>query len=136
MPSGKCSTSGRPRSSATSISPDRSTRRLRPTGISGARSSPGRGRNAPMTSAGSSADALSGPVGVCVDRPLLSLDRPFTYELPAELGAGVGSLVQVPFHGRATRGWILGPIEDLPTRMLAIKKVVSPVRFFDDGRLE
>ena len=89
-----------------------------------------------MTSADSSADALSGPVGVCVDRPLLSLDRPFTYDLPAELEAGVGSLVQVPFHGRATRGWVLGPTEDLPARMLEIKKVVSPVRFFDDRRLE
>jgi primosomal protein N' (replication factor Y) len=89
-----------------------------------------------MTSAGSSAEGLSGPVGVCVDRPLLSLDRPFTYDLPAELGAGVGSLVQVPFHGRATRGWVLGPIEDLPKRMLAVKKVVSPVRFFDERQLE
>ena len=88
-----------------------------------------------MTSVASSADGLSGPVGVCVDRPLLSLDRPFTYDLPAELGAGVGSLVQVPFHGRATRGWVLGPIEDLPERMLEIKKVVSPVRFFDERRL-
>jgi primosomal protein N' (replication factor Y) len=89
-----------------------------------------------MTSAGSSADALSGPVGVCVDRPLLSLDRPFTYDLPAGLDAGIGSLVQVPFHGRATRGWVLGPTEDLPKRMLEVHKVVSPVRFFDDRRLE
>ena len=88
-----------------------------------------------MTSAGSSADGLSGPVGVCVDRPLLSLDRPFTYHLPAELDAGVGSLVQLPFHGRASRGWVLGPTDDLPKRMLAVKKVVSPVRFFDERRL-
>ncbi|HWL91761.1 MAG TPA: hypothetical protein VNP90_10405, partial [Actinomycetota bacterium] len=88
-----------------------------------------------MTSADSSADGISGPVGVCVDRPLLSLDRSFTYDLPADLDAGVGSLVQVPFHGRATRGWILGPTEDLPKRMLAVKKVVSPVRFFDERQL-
>ncbi len=88
-----------------------------------------------MTSAASSAERLSGPVGVCVDRPLLSLDRPFTYELSAELEAGVGSLVQVPFHGRASRGWVLGPTSDVPARMLAIKKVVSPVRSFDEGRL-
>ena len=88
-----------------------------------------------MTSAGSSADGLSGPVGVCVDRPLLSLDRPFTYDLPEELGARVGTLVQVPFHGRATRGWVLGPIDDLPKRMLVVKKVVSPVSFFDERRL-
>jgi primosomal protein N' (replication factor Y) len=88
-----------------------------------------------MTSAGSSADGLSGPVGVCIDRPLLSLDRPFTYDLPADLDAGVGSLVQVPFHGRPTRGWVLGPTEDIPERMLSVKEVVSPVRFFDDRRL-
>jgi primosomal protein N' (replication factor Y) (superfamily II helicase) len=43
----------------------------------------------------------------------------------------VGSLVQVPFHGKATRGWVLGPTDDVPDRMLAVKKVVSPVRFFD-----
>jgi primosomal protein N' (replication factor Y) len=88
-----------------------------------------------MTSADSSAEPLSGPVGVCVDRPLLSLDRPFTYDLPAELKAGVGSLVQVPFHGRTSRGWVLGPTDDLPDRMLAVKKLVSPVPSFDDRRL-
>ena len=88
-----------------------------------------------MTSAGSSAETLTGPVDVCVDRPLLSLDRPFTYELPAELEAGVGSLVQVPFHGRATRGWILGPAAEAPARMLPVRKVVSPVRSFDDRGL-
>ena len=79
---------------------------------------------------------LSGPVAVCVDRPVLSLDRPFTYELAAELEAGVGSLIQVPFHGRLVRGWVLGPTENLPRRMLAVKKLVSPVRFFDDRMLE
>ena len=55
------------------------------------------------------APALDGPVAVCIDRPLLSLDRPFTYMLPQEFEAGVGSLVQVPFHGRSIRGWVLGP---------------------------
>ena len=88
-----------------------------------------------MISAASSAEPLSGPVGVCVDRPLLSLDRSFTYELRAELDAGVGSLVRVPFHGRSGRGWVLGPTDDVPARMLAIEKVVSPVRSFDDRRL-
>jgi primosomal protein N' (replication factor Y) len=88
-----------------------------------------------MSSAGSSAEILAGPVDVCVDRPLLSLDRPFTYDLPAELGAGVGSLVKVPFHGRATRGWVLGPSGDVPARMLGVSDVVSPVRFFDETRL-
>ena len=88
-----------------------------------------------MTSADSSAEGLSGPVGVCVDRPLLSLDRPFTYDLPSAFGAQVGSLVQVPFHGRATRGWVLGPTHDVPGRMLGVSKVVSPVAYFDEGRL-
>jgi primosomal protein N' (replication factor Y) len=79
---------------------------------------------------------LEGPVGVCIDRPVLSLDRPFTYLLPPELDAGIGSLVQVPFHGRLIRGWVLGPSETFGTRMLSVKKVVSPVRFFDEGMLE
>ena len=77
---------------------------------------------------------LSGPVSVCVDRPVLSLDRPFTYDLSPELCAGMGSLVQVAFHGRAVRGWVLGPTDDVPARMLGVKKAVSPERWFDaDG---
>ena len=101
-----------------------------------------------MTSAGSSAEVasrlgpeassprvLSGPVDVCIDRPLLSLDRPFTYDLPAELGAGVGSLVQVPFHGRNTRGWVLGPSNEMPANLLDVRKLVSPARAFDDRGL-
>ena len=79
---------------------------------------------------------LEGPVAVCVDRPILSLDRPFTYLLPGELDAGVGSLVQVPFHGRLIRGWVLEPAEVFGTRTLNVKKVVSPVRFFDEPMLE
>jgi primosomal protein N' (replication factor Y) (superfamily II helicase) len=90
-----------------------------------------------MTSAAPSPSRaiLSGPVDVCVDRPVLSLDRPFTYDLPPELEAGVGSLVQVPFHGRAVRAWVLGPAADVPSRVLGVTKVVSPVRFFDEGIL-
>ncbi len=79
---------------------------------------------------------LEGPVAVCIDRPILSLDRPFTYLLPGELDAGVGSLVQVPFHGRLVRGWVLESAEMFGTRTLNVKKVVSPVRFFDGPMLE
>jgi primosomal protein N' (replication factor Y) len=67
---------------------------------------------------------------------VLSLDRPFTYELDEGLAAGIGSLVQVPFHGRLVRGWVLGPTEDVLDRMLPVKKAVSPVRFFDPPMLE
>jgi primosomal protein N' (replication factor Y) len=83
----------------------------------------------------SNPETLSGPVAVCVDRPVLSLDRPFTYDLSEDLGAGVGSLVQVPFHGKAIRGWVLGSTEDVPARMLRVRKLVSPVRFFDEPML-
>jgi primosomal protein N' (replication factor Y) len=79
---------------------------------------------------------LSGPVSVCLDRPVLSLDRSFTYELAADLGAGVGSLVKVAFHGRSVRGWVLGPTDDLPRRMLPITKLVSPERCFDELGLD
>jgi primosomal protein N' (replication factor Y) (superfamily II helicase) len=71
-----------------------------------------------------------------VDRPILSLDRPFTYELSEELSAGVGSLVQVPFHGKLVRGWVLGPAAEVPARMVPVKRLASPVRFFDDAMLE
>jgi primosomal protein N' (replication factor Y) len=81
-------------------------------------------------------DVLSGPVAVCVDRPLLSLDRPFTYNLAEDLGAGVGSLVQVPFHGKRVRGWILGPTDDVPARVADVRACISPVRFFDVRMLE
>ena len=79
---------------------------------------------------------LSGPVSICIDRPILSLDRPFTYDLPEDLEAGVGSLVQVRFHGKLTRGWVLGPTDDIPPRMLKVHKLVSAVRFFDEPGLE
>jgi len=72
---------------------------------------------------------------VCVNRPLLSVDREFTYSLEGSFGAGVGTLVQVPFHGKLTRGWVLGPTDDIPPRMLAVKKAVSPIRFFDERML-
>ncbi len=78
---------------------------------------------------------LSGPVTVCIDRPLLALDRPFTYDLPEELGAGLGSVVQVSFHGRATRAWVLGATDDVPERMLRVRKLVSAVRSFDERSL-
>jgi primosomal protein N' (replication factor Y) len=102
-------------------------------------SSAARSRNATAAVPGSTAvseqEHLSGPVSVCIDRPLLALDRPFTYELPEELGAGVGSLVQVPFHGRQIRAWVLGPTEDVPERMLGVRKLVSPIRSFDERSL-
>lgn len=48
----------------------------------------------------------------------------------------MGSLIQVPFHGRAVRGWVLGTTDDIPRQMLPVRKVVSPVRFFDPQMLE
>ncbi|MGA9162108.1 MAG: hypothetical protein WB297_14750 [Actinomycetota bacterium] len=78
---------------------------------------------------------LRGPVSVCIDRPLLALDRPFTYDLPEELGAGIGSPVQVPFHGRLTRAWVLGATDDVPERMLRVRRVVSTAHAFDERSL-
>ena len=66
----------------------------------------------------------------------MSLDRPFTYALPAELRAGIGSYVRFRFHGKLTRGWVLGPTEDVPARVLPVMRTVSPVRFFDASMLE
>src|SRR5581483_10309452 len=142
---GRRSTSARRRSSGRSTFSGRSTRTRPPTATSAARSSPGRRPTAPTSSAARSSSltgpapagpTLSGPVDVCVDRPVLSLDRPFTYDLPEELGAGVGSLVRVPFHGGLVRGWVLGPAERVPPRTLKVRRAVTPVRFFDEPTLE
>ena len=48
----------------------------------------------------------------------------------------MGSLVHVPFHGRASRGWIVGETDDVPARVLPVRGVLSPVRFFDASSLE
>ena len=67
---------------------------------------------------------------------MLALDRAFTYDLSAELGGGLGSLVQVPFHGRSVRGWVLGPTDDVPSRILPVRALVSSTRWFDAPGLE
>jgi primosomal protein N' (replication factor Y) len=73
---------------------------------------------------------------VCVAVPRLSLDRPFTYVLSEEEGAGTGSLVSVPFHGRTVKGWVLGPASEVPQgRLLGVRKVRSAVRFFNQETL-
>ena len=53
-----------------------------------------------------------------------------------DLAAGLGSLVRVRFNGKLVRGWVLGPTDDVPTRMLGVHDAVSQVRFFDKWRLE
>jgi primosomal protein N' (replication factor Y) len=69
--------------------------------------------------------------------PRLAVDRPFTYLLSEDAGAGTGSLVAVPFHGRTISGWVLGPASEVPAgRLLPIRKVRSSVRFFDPPMLE
>lgn len=68
--------------------------------------------------------------------PRLAVDRPFTYLLTEGYEAGTGSLVSVPFHGRTVKGWVLGPAGEVPQgRLLPIRKVHSPVRFFDEKML-
>jgi primosomal protein N' (replication factor Y) (superfamily II helicase) len=66
---------------------------------------------------------------------VLALDRPFTYAVPPGMELGVGSLVQVRFHGRRVRAWVLGPATDPPDRVAEVEAPVSPVRFFDPGML-
>lgn len=73
------------------------------------------------------------PVAVAVDVPRLELDRPFTYLAPD--GVGTGFLVSVPFHGRTVRGWVLGPTDDVPVRVLAVRRVLSRVPLFRDTDL-
>jgi primosomal protein N' (replication factor Y) (superfamily II helicase) len=72
------------------------------------------------------------PVAVAVSIPRLELDRPFTYLLPEEHYPGTGLLVSVPFHGRTVKGYVLGPTEEVPGRVLPVRRVLSRVPLFDD----
>jgi primosomal protein N' (replication factor Y) (superfamily II helicase) len=74
-------------------------------------------------------------VTVAVDLPRLELDRPFTYLVPEGEDAGVGTLVSVPFHGRTVKGWILGPTDDVPKRVLPIRRILSRAPIFRDTDL-
>lgn len=67
--------------------------------------------------------------------PRLELDRPFTYLLPEGVAAPVGSLVSVPFHGRTVKGWVLGAAEDLPTKVLKVRRVLSTGPLFRERDL-
>jgi primosomal protein N' (replication factor Y) len=72
-------------------------------------------------------------VAVAVNLPRLELDRPFTYLAPT--GISAGHVVSVPFHGRTVKGWVLGPTDDVPGRVLAVRRVLSPVPVFRAGDL-
>jgi primosomal protein N' (replication factor Y) (superfamily II helicase) len=67
--------------------------------------------------------------------PRLELDRPFTYLLSAGLAPGTGHLVSVPFHGRTVKGWVLGPAEEVPPRVLPVRRVLSAEPLFGDREL-
>jgi primosomal protein N' (replication factor Y) len=43
--------------------------------------------------------------------------------------------VEVSFHGRRTKGWVLGATDDVPAGMLPVRKLLSHVAFFDDPML-
>ena len=80
-------------------------------------------------------DGRGVPVAVAVNIPRLDLDRPFTYLLPEEHAPGTGLLVSVPFHRRTIRGWVLGPTDDVPSRTLPVRRVLSKVPLFDERLL-
>lgn len=78
---------------------------------------------------------LSRFVSVAVAVPRLELDRPFTYRLPDGVEAITGHLVSVPFHGRTVRGWVLGPTDEVPDRVLPVRRVLSRRAAFDQPTL-
>lgn len=68
---------------------------------------------------------------VAVDTPLLHLDRPFDYAIPAQLASEVvwGSRVRVLFGGRKLLGWVVGfsASVERPERVTDILEVVGAV---------
>jgi primosomal protein N' (replication factor Y) (superfamily II helicase) len=76
---------------------------------------------------------------VLVDVPLLHLDRPFTYRVPAALAGQVrlGTRVKVPFGGRRrVDGWVVGRATELPPDPRDILRVVSPIPSFGPAELD
>ncbi|PKQ28089.1 MAG: primosomal protein N' [Candidatus Anoxymicrobium japonicum] len=79
-------------------------------------------------------------VEVIIDTAVRDLDRPFTYELPAEISAGVqvGSMALVPFNNRLSLGYVVGfpPRSDL-SRIKSVSRIVDepPLFDFDSMRL-
>jgi len=77
---------------------------------------------------------------VIIDSPLPELDRPFTYEIPAEMRGKleIGSLVLVPFTSRSSLGYVVGfPAEPGVSRLKEITRLLDepPVFDFDAQRL-
>jgi primosomal protein N' (replication factor Y) len=74
-------------------------------------------------------------VDVAIDIPRLELDKPFTYLLPEGVAPQTGLVVSVPFHGRTVKGWVLGPAEEVPGRVLPVRRVLSSVPVIDQRLL-
>lgn len=74
-------------------------------------------------------------MAVAVSVPRLELDRPFTYSLREGTRAPLGSLVSIPFHGRTVKGWVLGPTDERPVRILPVRRVLSGVPVFGEADL-
>jgi primosomal protein N' (replication factor Y) len=83
------------------------------------------------STAGEQQLAPAGPVSrVCVDTSLAHLDRPFDYQVPAQLheDAKPGVRVRVRFAGRLVDGWLLERAEESghQGRLGWLERVVSP----------
>jgi primosomal protein N' (replication factor Y) (superfamily II helicase) len=77
---------------------------------------------------------------VILDTPLQELDRPFTYEVPADSrdSIEIGSLVLVPFTNRLSLGYVVGfPAEPGVSRLKSIARLLDepPLFDFDTQRL-
>ncbi|HEY6423073.1 MAG TPA: primosomal protein N' [Pseudonocardiaceae bacterium] len=98
--------------------------------MSSAGQSPRRRPSRGQPSRGQQSPAAELPVArVCVDTPLAHLDRPFDYQVPAELDATAvpGVRLRVRFSGRLADGWLLDRAErsDHPGPLGWLHRVVS-----------
>ncbi len=79
-------------------------------------------------------------VEVIIDSAVRELDRPFHYELPAEMADGVqvGSMVLVPFNRRLSLAYVIGmPSQPAVSRTKPVSRVLDepPIFDFDAQRL-
>ncbi|MDF2874188.1 MAG: priA [Sporomusa sp.] len=80
---------------------------------------------------------MSNTAQVIVNIPTRSLDKPFSYIIPAHLpGIGVGSRVLVPFSNRKVEGFIIGLALENTEGLKPILDVLDDYPWFDSNMLE
>ncbi|MDF2571731.1 MAG: priA, partial [Sporomusa sp.] len=80
---------------------------------------------------------MSNTAQVIVNIPARSLDKPFSYIIPAHLSnIEIGSRVLVPFGNRKVEGFVVGLAVENPDSLKSILGILDDYPWFDNNMLE